>query len=126
MCSSKHCSQIEGYPSLAEYIHIIIEAINMQVDTLLILRLEKLSNLQLEATERERFAGDLDKIVGMINQLQQADTSGVEPLAYLSDRTAAFRQDEINHQLSTSDGLKNAPAQDGKFFRAPKVTSKPD
>ena len=98
----------------------------MQIDTHLILRLEKLSNLQLESSERERFAGDLDKIVAMVNHLQQLDTTGVEPLVYLSDRTNALRDDVIARQLTATEGLLNAPAHDDRFFRAPKVASKPE
>jgi aspartyl-tRNA(Asn)/glutamyl-tRNA(Gln) amidotransferase subunit C len=98
----------------------------MQIDTHLILRLEKLSNLQLESSERERFAGDLDKIVAMVNHLQQLDTTGVEPLVYLSDRTNALRDDVIARQLTAAEGLYNAPAHDDRFFRAPKVASKPE
>jgi aspartyl-tRNA(Asn)/glutamyl-tRNA(Gln) amidotransferase subunit C len=98
----------------------------MQIDTHLILRLEKLSNLQLETPERERFAEDLDKIVEMVNHLQQLDTTGVEPLAYLSDRTEALREDAVDRQLTAAQGLQNAPAHDDRFFRAPKVASKPE
>ena len=97
----------------------------MQIDTHLILRLEKLSNLQLDVAEREQFAGDLDKIVAMVNHLQQLDTTGVEPLVYLSDRTNALRADVVAGQISSAEGLRNAPAHDDQFFRAPKVASKP-
>ena len=98
----------------------------MEVNSHLILRLEKLSNLRLSDEERSRFAGEIGKIVDMVDQLQQLDTSGIEPLAYLSDREDALREDEINHQVPLETALANAPAQDGQFFRAPKVSTKPE
>lgn len=93
----------------------------MQIDTNLILRLEKLSHLQLEDTERARFADDLGKIVDMVNQLQELDTTGVEPLVYLSDRGADLRPDQVTNQVSVSEALSNAPDADGQFFKVPKV-----
>lgn len=96
----------------------------MQVHTDLILRLEKLANLQLSDAERTRFAGDLSQIVDMVNQLQEVNTAGVDPLIYLSDRGAVLRKDEVAHQLPTLSALSNAPQQDGTHFKVPKVSKK--
>lgn len=93
----------------------------MTVDAALISRLEKLARLQLSDAERERFAGDLTNILAMVDQLQAVDTSGVEPLVYLSDHSNPLREDEVGAQLTQKEALGNAPKQDGQFFRVPKV-----
>ncbi len=96
----------------------------MDINTELILRLEKLANLQLAEQERQRLAADLGKMVDMVNQLQEADTTGVEPLVYLSDRGAVLRPDEVRNQLPTAAALANAPQHNGTYFQVPKVSKK--
>jgi aspartyl-tRNA(Asn)/glutamyl-tRNA(Gln) amidotransferase subunit C len=96
----------------------------MEINTQLILRLEKLANLQLADQERDQLAAELGKIVDMVNQLQEIDTTGIEPLAYLSDRGAVLRDDEVRDQLPTAAALANAPQHDGTYFQVPKVSKK--
>ena len=96
----------------------------MEINSALILRLEKLANLQLTEQERQKLGDDLGKIVDMVNQLQEVNTDGVEPLIYLSDRGAVLRKDEVNHQLDINTALANAPQQDGTYFQVPKVSKK--
>ena len=93
----------------------------MQIDTTLISRLEKLSRLQLGETEREKLAGDLQRILNMVDTLQSLDTKDVEPLVYLSDTENVLRDDETGNQLTTQQALQNAPEQNGQFFLTPKV-----
>jgi aspartyl-tRNA(Asn)/glutamyl-tRNA(Gln) amidotransferase subunit C len=93
----------------------------MQIDTTLISRLEKLARLQLDDTERAKLTGDLQRILDMVDKLQELDTEGVEPLVYLSASENALREDEIARQLTQAEALLNAPKQDGQFFRVPKV-----
>lgn len=97
----------------------------MQIDSDLILRLEKLSNLALSPAERERFSNDLGKIVDMVNQLQEINTEGVEPLIYLSEDTSGPRPDVVEGQVTVEEALRNAPATVPPFFEVPKVASKP-
>ena len=93
----------------------------MQIDTALISRLEKLSRLQLEEAEREKLAGDLQRILDMVDTLKSLDTSNVEPLVYLSDTENVLREDQVGKQLTTAEALQNAPEQNGQFFMTPKV-----
>jgi len=93
----------------------------MQINTTLISRLEKLSRLQLGEAEREKLAGDLQRILDMVDKLQSLDTTQVEPLVYLSQTQNVFRDDQISGQLSTEQALENAPEQNGQFFMTPKV-----
>ena len=93
----------------------------MQIDTALISRLEKLSRLQLGEAEREKLAGDLQRILDMVDTLKSLDTSSVEPLVYMSDTENVLREDQVGHQLTTAEALQNAPEQNGQFFMTPKV-----
>jgi len=93
----------------------------MRIDTALISRLEKLARLQLSPAEREKMTGDLQRILDMVDKLQELDTSDVEPLVYLNGGQNIEREDEIANQLTQNEALKNAPKHDGQFFRVPKV-----
>jgi aspartyl-tRNA(Asn)/glutamyl-tRNA(Gln) amidotransferase subunit C len=93
----------------------------MQIDHTLISRLEKLARLQLEDPEREQLSGDLQRILDMVDQLRELDTTGVEPLIWLNENENALRDDVIAGQVSQKQALENAPQQDGQFFKVPKV-----
>ncbi len=93
----------------------------MQIDSTLISRLEKLARLQLDDTERAKLTGDLQRILDMVDKLQELDTEGVEPLVYLNENAHALREDGIANQLTQAEALQNAPKHDGQFFRVPKV-----
>jgi len=95
----------------------------MQVDEQLVLRLEKLARLRLSEEEREVIQGDLGKILEMVDKLKEIDTENVEPLTYINDDINVLREDVIKHQVSREDALKNAPAEDGTYFKVPKVIS---
>ncbi len=93
----------------------------MTIDQDLILRLENLARLQLSEEERQQIMGDLNNILQMVEQLQEIDTSNVEPLVYLTDRVNVMRSDEVKHQLNRKDALKNAPDANEEYFKVPKV-----
>lgn len=93
----------------------------MQVNKELISRLEKLARLKLDSAEQTKFADDLTRILGMIDKLLEADTTGVSPLAHPTESNSGWREDRVGEQLSQEEALKNAPRQDGQFIQVPKV-----
>jgi aspartyl-tRNA(Asn)/glutamyl-tRNA(Gln) amidotransferase subunit C len=93
----------------------------MQIDETLILKLEKLARLQLSAADKTKFADDLTNILQMVDTLQTLDTTGVEPLVYMTDAENILRDDVVANQLTQSEALENAPKHDGQYFRVPKV-----
>lgn len=93
----------------------------MEINEVLILKLEKLSRLQLDDAERTRLTADLQNIVHMLDKLQSLDTTGVEPLVYMNDTTHILREDETAEQWTAQEALQNAPKQDGRYFRVPKM-----
>ena len=97
----------------------------MNIDADLISRLEELARLELQPAERERLRDDLEKMVQMIDKLQEVDVDGVEPLVYVNEQsTAPPRTDAVAHELTRADALRNAPQTDGEFFQTPKVIRK--
>jgi aspartyl-tRNA(Asn)/glutamyl-tRNA(Gln) amidotransferase subunit C len=60
-------------------------------------------------------------ILEYVNQLQQVDTEGIEPLAHPLPLTNVFRQDEPASSLPVGAALANAPDRRGDFYAVPPV-----
>lgn len=93
----------------------------MQVDDKLVLRLEKLARLKLSEEERGQIQGDLNEILTMVDKLQEINTDNIEPLTYINEEVNVLREDKISNQASREAALKNAPKEDGTYFKVPKV-----
>lgn len=97
----------------------------MEIDDSLISKLERLSRLKLDEEERESIKTDLNKILQMVETLQELDTSDVEPLVYVNQSKRPEREDVVANELDVNDSISNAPKkhEDG-FFVVPKVIDK--
>jgi aspartyl-tRNA(Asn)/glutamyl-tRNA(Gln) amidotransferase subunit C len=82
----------------------------------------ELANLDLTAEERAQFGAQLDSILGYIEQLNELDTSDVEPMAQvLAPQQATLREDEVCPSLSQEVALANAAERGSGYFKVPKV-----
>ena len=93
----------------------------MQIDKELILKLETLARLELSEAERNKLQGSLNDILKMVEKLDELNTEGVEPLVYINEDVNVLRDDVVKNELRREDALFNAPAQNGVFFKVPKV-----
>lgn len=96
----------------------------MIVDEALILRLEKLSRLQLSNTERQNITKDLTNILEMIETLGDLDTEGIEPLRHVMGSGKPWREDVVKQPITKAEALKNAPNHDDNYFKVLKVIDK--
>jgi aspartyl-tRNA(Asn)/glutamyl-tRNA(Gln) amidotransferase subunit C len=80
-----------------------------------------LARLQLSDAELETMTRQLSKILDYVNQLQQVNTDGVEPLAHALDVHNVFRADEPAPSLPVDAALANAPDRRGDFYGVPAV-----
>lgn len=80
-----------------------------------------LARLRLSDEEVKTLAGDMNDILGYMDQLNELDTENVEPLEHVIDMDSRLRKDEARAPLSHDDALKNAPDADSDYFRVPKV-----
>jgi aspartyl-tRNA(Asn)/glutamyl-tRNA(Gln) amidotransferase subunit C len=80
-----------------------------------------LARLEIAPDEQAQLAADLSAIVDYIGQLQQLDTTGVEPLAHALDLHDVFRDDEPGVSLTVEEALANAPAKNAAYYRVPAV-----
>ena len=96
----------------------------MEITIKTIDKLANLAKLQFSETEKIAIKSDLEKMVGFIEQLQQVDTTNIEPLLHISDAVNVLREDNLGGSISTEEALLNAPSNDGQFFTVPKVIKK--
>ncbi len=81
----------------------------------------RLAKLDLTAGETERFSADLNQVLAYVAQLDNWDTTGVEPMYNPLPTADALRADEPGTSLSNEDAVANAPAAEDGQFRVPKV-----
>jgi aspartyl-tRNA(Asn)/glutamyl-tRNA(Gln) amidotransferase subunit C len=87
-------------------------------------KIATLAKLKFSDTEKEKLQKDLNKILEYIDQLNELDLEGVEPLENINETENVLRKDEVYNWLTTEEALKNAPSKTGKFFKVPKVLDK--
>ena len=82
-----------------------------------------LAHLELDASEIDLFAQQLDDLLKYADVVQQVDTTGIAPTASVVARHAADRADEVRPSLDRDEALSRAPdaALDAGFFKVPRV-----
>jgi aspartyl-tRNA(Asn)/glutamyl-tRNA(Gln) amidotransferase subunit C len=89
-------------------------------------RVAELANLELAPEEKPGMVKDLNAILDYVAELNQIDTTGVVPLAQVTELEGAggaglLRGDALRPSLNRSDVMAQAPETDGAFFKVPKV-----
>jgi aspartyl-tRNA(Asn)/glutamyl-tRNA(Gln) amidotransferase subunit C len=87
-------------------------------------RVAELANLELAPDEKPRMVSDLNSILDYMAELNQIDTSGVAPLAQVTELAGGagdLRTDRVRPSLDRAAVLSQAPETDGAFFKVPKV-----
>ena len=80
-----------------------------------------LARLRLSKEEIDRMTEQLGQIVGYVEQLQELNTDGVEPMAHGVELSNVFRDDELRPSLPRDEALANAPKRDEECYRVPAV-----
>jgi len=80
-----------------------------------------LARLRLSEPELDTLTGQLGQILQYMDLLEEADTTGVEPMAHPLEATDVFRLDEVRASLDREQALANAPHRDAECYRVPAV-----
>ncbi len=80
-----------------------------------------LARLDISDDEVALYAEQLSKILHYVEQLNELDTSGVEPTAHPLPVTSVLRDDTVRDSFEPDRALANAPQRKDSFFRVPKV-----
>jgi aspartyl-tRNA(Asn)/glutamyl-tRNA(Gln) amidotransferase subunit C len=89
-------------------------------------RVAELAHLELAPEEKPHMVQDLNAILDYVAELNQLDTTGVVPLAQVTELegaggAGALRADVREPSLDRAAVLSQAPESDGAFFKVPRV-----
>lgn len=93
----------------------------MSVDTSTVKRVAKLARIAVSDAQAEKMQGELNAILGFVEQLNEVDITDVEPMTSVIDVKAKQREDVVNDGDKADDIVANAPASEDHFFMVPKV-----
>ncbi len=94
----------------------------MQITKEIVRKTAHLARLEFSNEEENAIMKDLQKMVDWVDKLKEVGTEGIEPLTNMSTEANQFREDVVTtDHMTTKAALKNAPKEDGEFFRVPKV-----
>ena len=93
----------------------------MSVDRATVHRIASLARLAITEEEAEQLEKELSGIFDWVAQLDELDTSSVEPMTRVADMTMRLRKDEVTDGFYADDIVKNAPKVDDHYFVVPKI-----
>lgn len=93
----------------------------MSVDLQTVKRVARLARIAVSEEDGERMTGELNAILGFVEQLNEVDVEGVEPMTSVIPMAMKKRPDVVNDGGKAVDIVANAPATDENFFLVPKV-----
>ncbi|MFD2207771.1 Asp-tRNA(Asn)/Glu-tRNA(Gln) amidotransferase subunit GatC [Kiloniella antarctica] len=93
----------------------------MSVDKKTVAKIAKLARIRVDEEQQEALSGELNQILGWIEQLSELDTEGVEPMTSVVSMTQPLREDVVNDGNYVGRVTKNAPDSAHGFFAVPKV-----
>lgn len=96
----------------------------MTIDKETVEKVATLARLELSETEKEEMIADMSKILDFMAKLNELDTTGVEPLVYMTEGANVLRDDIVKQQITHEEALQNAPKHDEDYFLVAKVIEK--
>ena len=93
------------------------------IDRAQVRHVARLARLALSPDEEERFAAQLDHVLGYIERLSAVSVEGVEPLSFAGDERTGLplRDDAPRQGLSREKVLEQAPQHDAESFGVPRI-----
>jgi aspartyl-tRNA(Asn)/glutamyl-tRNA(Gln) amidotransferase subunit C len=93
----------------------------MSLDSAAIRRIAKLARIRVDDAEVATLQTELNAILGYVEQLNEVDVSGIEPLSGGAQMAMRLREDAVTDGNIAEQVLANAPDRTDNFFAVPKV-----
>jgi aspartyl-tRNA(Asn)/glutamyl-tRNA(Gln) amidotransferase subunit C len=84
-------------------------------------RLARLARIAIRPDETEAVLEQLNRVLALIEEMRQVDTTGVEPMAHPLDAKQRLRPDTVTEQDQRELYQSVAPAVEGGLYSVPKV-----
>lgn len=93
----------------------------MSIDIETARRVARLARIRVEEDALPGLASEFNAILGFVEQLQEVDVEGVEPMVGVTPMRLKRRQDVVTDGGQQDKVLANAPDARAGFFAVPKV-----
>jgi len=93
----------------------------MQVDAAAVRRIARLARIRVTDEEAKALEQEISGILDWVKQLDEVDTSGVEPMTSVIPMVLKQRPDVVTDGGIADEVVANAPAREDHFFVVPKV-----
>jgi len=93
----------------------------MSIDQSTAARVAKLARIKVEDDALPALAAEFNTILGFIEQLNEVDVDGVEPMTSVTPQRLKRREDVVTDGNQQAKILANAPDAREGFFAVPKV-----
>ena len=93
----------------------------MSVDRATVKRVAHLARIRVTDEEVAGLGGELNAILGFVEQLNEVDVSGVEPMTSVLPMAIKKREDRVTEGGIAPEVVANAPAAESHYFVVPKV-----
>jgi aspartyl-tRNA(Asn)/glutamyl-tRNA(Gln) amidotransferase subunit C len=93
----------------------------MSVDAATVKRVAHLARIAMPEDDVARMQGEINAILGFVEQLSKVDIAGVEPMTSVTPMRLKMREDAVADGGMPDEILANAPMSDDHFFVVPKV-----
>jgi aspartyl-tRNA(Asn)/glutamyl-tRNA(Gln) amidotransferase subunit C len=93
----------------------------MSIDEQTAARVAKLARIKVEPEALPALAQEFTNILGFIEQLNEVDVEGIEPMTSVTPQRLYRRSDVVTDGDQQEKVLKNAPDAREGFFAVPKV-----
>lgn len=102
---------------------IIIGGINVAIEKETIDQTAKLSKLEFTEEEKNDFYGQLERIIDMVEQLDELDVKGVEGTYHGIDLHSVLREDKAVNDVDREELLNNTKTHKDGFIQVPAMMS---
>lgn len=93
----------------------------MSVDISTVKRVAHLARIAVSEDDAERMTGELNAILGFVEQLNEVNVDGVEPMTSVTPMNMRLRDDKVTDGGIAEAVVANAPVTEDNFFVVPKV-----
>lgn len=93
----------------------------MQVTEEILKEIAHLARLEIKEEEKNNLIKDLTKVITWMEKLNELDTEKIDLLPTSKNTKSDLREDKQKLSVSKEEVLRNAPLDDGEFFKVPKV-----
>jgi aspartyl-tRNA(Asn)/glutamyl-tRNA(Gln) amidotransferase subunit C len=97
----------------------LMPAITVNQD--LVIAVAELSQLNIDVTDIDGYAGDMTKVLALVEQMHHVDTHDIAPMSNPTDASQQLRPDEVTEADQRERFQAIAPETDGGFYLVPRV-----